>query len=112
MATSSEQRDAYAVVRLDSFRNWTPRPENVTVRRIVDRLVDAELEVRQLNALAPTGTVYFIQRTTVVREAAPRSSAPVAPVAVAVVAPPSPRSRKARAERKAAKTTKKKSKRK
>jgi hypothetical protein len=62
--TPSEQ-DMYAVVRLDSFRNFTPRPENVTVRRVVHHYAEAELEVRHLNMTAPTGTVYFIQRTTV-----------------------------------------------
>jgi hypothetical protein len=60
-----DEQDVYAVVRLDSFRNFTPRPEHVTIRRVVHRLVDAEFEVRHLNMTAPTGTVYFIQRTTV-----------------------------------------------
>ena len=101
MATTPapDQQDAFAVVRLDSFRNFTPRPENVTVRRVVHRLADAELEVRHLNMTAPTGTVYFIQRTTV----APRLDPVVVPhspaVAMTEAAPPSPRSRKARAEK-------------
>lgn len=95
----------FAVVRLDSFRNWTPRPENVTVRKVLERLADAESEVRYLNATAPTGTVYFIQRTSVIRE-----NKPIAPIAVAQAAAQaavtavaevmSPRSRKARAEKK------------
>ena len=92
-----DQQDFYAVVRLDSFRNFTPRPEHVTVRKVVERLAEAEYEVRHLNATAPTGTVYFIQRTTVAREPRP---VPVAAQPVAV-APASlgPRSRKARAEK-------------
>jgi hypothetical protein len=104
-----DQHDAYAVVRLDSFRNFTPRPENVSVRRVVHHFAEAELEVRHLNMTAPTGTVYFIQRTTV----APRIE-PVAvtqsPAVTAVEPPPSPRSRRARAEKKGGK--KKKGKRK
>jgi hypothetical protein len=106
----------FAVVRLDSFRNWTPRPENVTVRKVVERLADAESEVRYLNATAPTGTVYFIQRTSVVRE-----NKPIAPIAVAQAAAQaavaavtevvSPRSRKARAEKKARGKRKKKARR-
>jgi hypothetical protein len=74
------EHDVYAVVRLDSFRNFTPRPENVTVRRVVHHYVEAELEVRHLNMTAPTGTVYFIQRTTV----APRIALVVAPLSRAV----------------------------
>ncbi len=101
MATTRtpEQHDAYAVVRLDSFRNFTPRPENVSVRRVVHHFAEAELEVRHLNMTAPTGTVYFIQRTTV----APRLEPVVVPPSPAVVTaepPVSPRSRKARAEKK------------
>lgn len=102
---AADQQDLYAVVRLDSFRSWTPRPENVTVRKLVERLAEAEHEVRQLNATAPTGTVYFMQRATLTREARPavaaRKAAPIAD------APASPRTRKARAETKAAKTHKK-----
>ncbi|TMD54615.1 MAG: hypothetical protein E6I83_05245 [Chloroflexi bacterium] len=108
MATTrtADQQDAYAVVRLDSFRNFTPRPENVSVRRVVHHFAEAELEVRHLNMTAPTGTVYFIQRTTV----APRIDAVVAPLSPAVAiaeAPTSPRSRKARAEKKSGKKGKK-----
>jgi hypothetical protein len=94
-----DQHDAYAVVRLDSFRNFTPRPENVSVRRVVHHFAEAELEVRHLNMTAPTGTVYFIQRTTVARRIEPV----VAPLSLAVVTtdtPPSPRSRRVRAEKK------------
>ena len=108
MATTRvpDQQDAYAVVRLDSFRNFTPRPENVSVRRVVHHFAEAELEVRHLNMTAPTGTVYFIQRTTV----APRIDAVVMPPSPAVAiaeAPASPRSRKARAEKKSGKKGKK-----
>jgi len=102
-----DQHDAYAVVRLDSFRNFTPRPENVSVRRVVHHFAEAELEVRHLNMTAPTGTVYFIQRTTV----APRIEPVVVPLSPAVAtpeAPPSPRSRKARAEKKGGGKKKKK----
>ena len=113
MATTRvpDQQDAYAVVRLDSFRNFTPRPENVSVRRVVHHFAEAELEVRHLNMTAPTGTVYFIQRTTV----APRIDAVVMPLSPAVAiaeAPASPRSRRARAEKKGAKKKGKKAKRK
>jgi hypothetical protein len=113
-ARTPEQQDAYAVVRLDSFRNFTPRPENVSVRRVVHHFAEAELEVRHLNMTAPTGTVYFIQRTTVAPRIEPIAVAPrIAPIAVAppspvvalakaVLAPLSPRSRRARAEKKAA----------
>jgi hypothetical protein len=93
------EHDVYAVVRLDSFRNFTPRPENVTVRRVVHHYAEAELEVRHLNMTAPTGTVYFIQRTTV----APRIEPAVAPLtrAVSTASPSlSPRLRHVRAERK------------
>ena len=103
------QQDVYAVVRLDSFRNFTPRPEHVTVRRVVHHFAEAELEVRHLNMTAPTGTVYFIQRTTV----APRIEPRVAPLALAVAAPqppPAARSRRARAEKKTAKKKSKKGK--
>ncbi len=113
MATTRvpDQQDAYAVVRLDSFRNFTPRPENVSVRRVVHHFAEAELEVRHLNMTAPTGTVYFIQRTTV----APRIDAVVMPLSPAVAiaeAPASHRSRRARAEKKGAKKKGKKAKRK
>jgi hypothetical protein len=94
-----DQQDAYAVVRLDSFRNFTPRPENVSVRRVVHHFAEAELEVRHLNMTAPTGTVYFIQRTTV----APRLEPVVVPLSPAITIaepPPPPRSRRARAEKK------------
>lgn len=118
MATTRgpEQQDAYAVVRLDSFRNFTPRPEHVSVRRVVHHFAEAELEVRHLNMTAPTGTVYFIQRTTVAPRIEPVVVAPHSPVvaiAKALLPTLSPRSRHARAERKAAgKKKAKKSKRK
>jgi hypothetical protein len=105
-----DQHDAYAVVRLDSFRNFTPRPENVSVRRVVHHYAEAELEVRHLNMTAPTGTVYFIQRTTVARRVEPIVVAPSLAV-VAPEAPPSPRSRRARAEKMAGMQKKKKKKR-
>jgi hypothetical protein len=104
---ATEQPNFYAVVRLDSFRNWTPRPENVTVRKVHERLAEAEYEVRHLNATAPTGTVYFIQRTTVARDAKPPVLVAAERVAAAVAEVVNPRSRKARAERKAGKTKKK-----
>ena len=109
MATTPapDQHDAYAVVRLDSFRNFTPRPENVSVRRVVHHFAEAELEVRHLNMTAPTGTVYFIQRTTV----APRIEpvvAPLSPAVAAAEAPLSPRSRRVRAEKKGGGKKKKK----
>jgi len=110
-----EQQDAFAVVRLDSFRNFTPRPENVSVRRVVHHFAEAELEVRHLNMTAPTGTVYFIQRTTVAPRIEPIVVAPPSPVvaiAKAILAPLSPRSRRARAEKKAGKKKPKKGKRK
>lgn len=113
MATTPapDQHDAYAVVRLDSFRNFTPRPENVSVRRVVHHFAEAELEVRHLNMTAPTGTVYFIQRTTVARRIEPVVVVPPSPaVAIAEAPPLSPRSRRARAEKKGGK--KKKGKRK
>ena len=105
MATTPapDQHDAYAVVRLDSFRNFTPRPENVSVRRVVHHFAEAELEVRHLNMTAPPWTVYFIQRTTVARRIEPV----VAPLSLAVVTadnPLSPRSRRVRAEKKGKKT--------
>ncbi|TMF75566.1 MAG: hypothetical protein E6I18_11195 [Chloroflexi bacterium] len=109
------QQDVYAVVRLDSFRNFTPRPENVTIRRVVHHFAEAELEVRHLNMTAPTGTVYFIQRTTVAPRIAPAVVAPPSPVvaiAAAVLSSLSPRSRRARAEKKAGKKKPKKAKRK
>ena len=110
MATTPipDQHDAYAVVRLDSFRNFTPRPENVSVRRVVHHFAEAELEVRHLNMTAPTGTVYFIQRTTVARRIEPVVVAQLSPVVAAAVAAPSPRSRKARAEKKGGAKKKKK----
>jgi hypothetical protein len=104
-----DQHDAYAVVRLDSFRNFTPRPENVSVRRVVHHFAEAELEVRHLNMTAPTGTVYFIQRTTVARRLEP-VVVPLSPAVATAEAPLSPRSRRARAEKKGGK--KKKGKRK
>jgi hypothetical protein len=103
-----DQRDAYAVVRLDSFRNFTPRPENVSVRRVVHHYAEAELEVRHLNMTAPTGTVYFIQRTTVARRLEPVVVVPPSPAVAIAATPLPPRSRKARAEKKGAKKKKKK----
>lgn len=102
MATSRapDQHDAYAVVRLDSFRNFTPRPENVSVRRVVHHFAEAELEVRHLNMTAPTGTVYFIQRTTVAPRLETVVVVPLSPAVTTAEPPPSPRSRKARAEKK------------
>ena len=114
MATTGapDQQDAYAVVRLDSFRNFTPRPENVSVRRVVHHFAEAELEVRHLNMTAPTGTVYFIQRTTVARRLQP-VVAPLSPAVATATAPANPRSRRARAEKKGgAKKKSKKGKRK
>lgn len=101
MATTPapDQHDAYAVVRLDSFRNFTPRPENVSVRRVVHHFAEAELEVRHLNMTAPTGTVYFIQRTTVARRIEP-VVVPSSPAVATAETPVSPRSRRARAEKK------------
>jgi len=103
-----DQQDAYAVVRLDSFRNFTPRPENVSVRRVVHHFAEAELEVRHLNMTAPTGTVYFIQRTTVAPRIESLVVAPPSPAVAVAEAPASPRSRKARAEKKSGKKKKKK----
>jgi hypothetical protein len=100
-----DQHDAYAVVRLDSFRNFTPRPENVSVRRVVHHYAEAELEVRHLNMTAPTGTVYFIQRTTVAGRIEP-AAVPLSPAVATVETPPAPRSTRARAEKQG---TKKKS---
>jgi hypothetical protein len=82
-----DRHDAYAVVRLDSSRNFTPRPENVSVRRVVHHLAEAELEVRHLNMTAPTGTVYFIQRTTVARRIEPQV-APLSPAVAKTAEPP------------------------
>ena len=110
-----EQRESYAVVRLDSFRGFAPRPENVTVKKVVSSLADAELEVRYLNGLAATGTVYFVQRTTVAlesRAAQPVSAPPVSAPPIAASAPKpatDPRSRRARAEKKKSKKNKKNS---
>jgi len=104
-----EQHDAYAVVRLDSLRNFTPRPENVSVRRVVHHFAEAELEVRHLNMTAPTGTVYFIQRTTVARRIEP-NVVTLSPAVTTAEAPLSSRSRRARAEKKGG-TKKKKKKR-
>jgi hypothetical protein len=101
-----DQHDAYAVVRLDSFRNFTPRPENVSVRRVVHHFAEAELEVRHLNMTAPTGTVYFIQRTTVTRRLEPVVVAPQSPAVAATETPLPPRSRRARAEKKGGKKKK------
>ena len=108
MATTPapDQSDAYAVVRLDSFRNFTPRPENVSIRRVVHHFAEAELEVRHLNMTAPTGTVYFIQRTTVARRIEP-VAVPLSPAVATAETPPPPRSRRARAEKKGAKKKKK-----
>ena len=102
MATTPapDSHDAYAVVRIDSFRNFTPRPENVSVRRVVHHFAEAELEVRHLNMTAPTGTVYFIQRTTVARRLEPVVVVPPSPAVAIAEAPPNPRSRKMRAEKK------------
>ena len=108
-----DPRDVYAVVRLDSFRNFTPRPENVSIKKVHHSLSDAELQVRQLNGTAPTGTVYFIQRTTVAT-GTPRAPQP-RPQPIQAAAPaqaPAPRSRRARAEKKAQKKNKKKGRRK
>ena len=109
MATTRtpEQHDAYAVVRLDSFRNFTPRPENVSVRRVLHHFAEAELEVRHLNMTAPTGTVYFIQRTTVAPRLEPVVVAPLSPVLATAEPALSPRSRRARAEKKSGKKSKK-----
>jgi len=109
VATTSapDQHDAYAVVRLDSFRNFTPRPENVSVRRVVHHFAEAELEVRHLNMTAPTGTVYFIQRTTVARRIEP-VVVPLSPTVATAGTSLSPRSRRARAEKKGRKKTKSK----
>ena len=109
----ADPRDVFAVVRLDSFRNFTPRPENVSIKKVHHSLSDAELEVRQLNGTAPTGTVYFIQRTTVA-PGTPRAPQP-RPQPIQAAAPalaPAPKSRRARAEKKAQKKKKKKPRRK
>jgi hypothetical protein len=101
-----DEHDAYAVVRLDSFRNFTPRPENVSIRRVVHHFAEAELEVRQLNMTAQTGTVYFIQRTTV----APRLEPDVVPLSPAVATsetPLAPRSGRAPPEKRGGKTKRK-----
>ena len=110
MATTPgpDPQDAYAVVRLDSFRNFTPRPENVSIRRVVHHFAEAELEVRHLNMTAPTGTVYFIQRTTVAPRIGPAVAAPPSPTVTTAEAPLSPRSRRARAEKKGGKKKSKK----
>jgi hypothetical protein len=110
VATSQapEKQDLYAVIRLDSFRNFTPRPENITVKKLHENLAHAEFEVRHLNGTAPTGTVYFIQRTSVVRRSQPAAApAPTPAPEVVEATPPSPRSRRARAEKKAKKSKKK-----
>ena len=114
MATTPapDQHDAYAVVRLDSFRNFTPRPENVTIRRVVHHYAEAEIEVRHLNMTAPTGTVYFIQRTTVAPRVEPLVVAPLSPAVATPETPAAPRSRKARAEKKSGKKKGKNGKRK
>jgi hypothetical protein len=104
-ASAPDTQSVYAVVRLDSFRNWTPRPENVTVRKVLHRRVDAEYEVRHLNATAPTGTVYFLQRTTVASRGG-WVGAPSPAVAIPEPQPP-PRSRRERAEKKPAQGPKK-----
>jgi hypothetical protein len=99
-----DQHDAYAVVRVDSFRNFTLRPENVSVRRVVHHFAEAELEVRHLNMTAPTGTVYFIQRTTVARRIEP-VVVPLSPAVAIAEASFSPHSRRARAEKRGRKKT-------
>jgi hypothetical protein len=71
----------------------------VSIRRVVHHFAEAELEVRHLNMTAPTGTVYFIQRTTVARRIEPVVVAQ-SPAVTTAEAPPSPRSRRARAEKK------------
>jgi hypothetical protein len=76
---------------------------------VVHHFAEAELEVRHLNMTAPTGTVYFIQRTTVARRLEP-VVVPLSPAVATAEAPLSPRSRRARAEKKGGK--KKKGKRK
>jgi hypothetical protein len=108
-----DPRDVYAVVRLDSFRNFTPRPENVSIKKVHHSRSDAELEVRQLNGTAPTGTVYFIQRTTVA-PGTPRAPEPrPQPIQASPPPPaPAPKSRRARAEKKTQKKKKKKGRRK
>jgi len=109
MATghAQDQRDVYAVVRLDSHRNFTPRPDYVTVKKVVSSLAEAELEVRSLNGLAPTGTVYFLQRTSVSMDRRPVQRPRAAPAAASAPKPaPDPRSRRARAERKTKKKKK------
>jgi len=109
----ADPRDVFAVVRLDSLRNFTPRPENVSIKKVHHSLSDAELEVRQLNGTAPTGTVYFIQRTTVApgTQRAPQPR-PQPTKAAAPALAPAPKSRRARAEKKAQKKKKKKGRRK
>lgn len=101
MATTAapDEHDAYAVVRLDSSRNFTPRPENVSVRRVVHHFAEAELEVRHLNMTAPTGTVYFIQRTTIARRLEP-ATVPLSPRVKTANAPVALRSRRADALKK------------
>ena len=101
MATTPapDEHDAYAVVRLDSSRNFTPRPENVSIRRVVHHFAEAELEVRHLNMTAPTGTVYFIQRTTIARRIEP-ARVPLSAAAQTAKAPVRFRSRRAGALKK------------
>ncbi|HKC91743.1 MAG TPA: hypothetical protein VKE23_10500 [Candidatus Limnocylindria bacterium] len=81
----------------------------MSVRRVVHHFAEAELEVRHLNMTAPTGTVYFIQRTTVARRIEPLVAPPPA-VAIAD-SPLSPRSRRLRAEKKFGMQKKKKKRR-
>jgi hypothetical protein len=78
----------------------------VSVRRVVHHFAEAELEVRHLNMTAPTGTVYFIQRTTVARRIQP-VVVTKSPAAATPEPPLSPRSRRARAAKKSAKKGKK-----
>jgi hypothetical protein len=82
----------------------------VSVKKVHQTLADAELAVRQLNGTAPTGTVYFIQRTTVAM-GSPRAQV-ARPEPIQAPAPaPAPGSRRARAEKKTQKKKKKKGRR-
>jgi len=85
----------------------------VTVKKVVSSLADAELEVRYLNGLAATGTVYFVQRTTVALDSGPTQpvsgpSVNAPPIAASAPKPaPDSRSRRALVEKKAHKKKKK-----